>query len=241
MPPIKDLTGINLEGYQRVLPQQPPAAFDSENSLLPRRSPLLRASAIYIPGTFPSSDSLTGYHIGGVIPQFRSPLPPPASAGGAGGTTNINANINASNSTSNVTITSNLGVIQSASFNIPTLSPGQTYSGPLSMTGEGWLFYTLSPTFLMRVRGYATPSAQASDLTRPITVSPGYGTEEGIIFDVVMDTTIGWDFTPGVTGTNQVEGESQLLFVTVDNLTQGSTSGSVTIQYAPIAAFKDQI
>ena len=188
---------------------------------MPARSPLLRASAIYIPGTFPSTDSLTGYHIGGVIPQFRSPLPPPASAQGASGTTNINANINASNSTSNVTITSNLGVIQSASFNIQPLNPGQTYAGSVTMVGEGWLF-TLFPDFPMRVRGYGSSTGQASDLTRPITQSPGYGTEQDIIFDVVMDTTLGWDFTPGVVGTNQVEGESQLLFVTVDNVSSSS-------------------
>lgn len=110
------------------------------------------------------------------------------------------------------------------------------------MVGEGWLFYTLSPTFLMRVRGYGSSTSQASDVTRPITQSPGYGTAQDIIFDVVMDTTLGWDFTPGVVGTNQVEGESQLLFVTVDNVSSSSVNaGSVSIQYAPIAAFKDQI
>ena len=241
LPPIKEMIGVDLSGYIPA-PVTPPPNFQAEQSLLPARSPLLRATAIYIPGTFPSSDSLTGYHIGGVIPQFRSPLPPPASAQGAGSTTNINANINASNSTSNVTITSNLGVIQSASFNIQPLNPGQTYAGSVTMVGEGWLFYALSPTFLMRVRGYGCSAGQASDLARPITQGPGFGTEQDIIFDVVMDTTLGWDFTPGVVGTNQVEGESQLLFVTVDNVSSSSqNAGSVSIKYAPIAAFKDQI
>lgn len=241
MPPIKDRVGLDLEGYIPASPASPPD-FQPEQSLLPRRSPLLRASAIYIPGTFPSSDSLTGYHIGGVIPQFRSPLPPPAAAQGAGGTTNINANINASSSSSITTISSPLGVIQSASFNIQPLNPGQTYTGSVTMVGEGWLFYSLSPTFLMRVRGYGSATSQAADVTRPITQGPGYGTEQGIIFDVVMDTTLGWDFTGPVTGTNQVAGESQLLFVTVDNVSSASVNaGSVSIQYAPIAAFKDQI
>ena len=123
MPPIKDMTGVNLSGYIPA-PVTPPPDFQPEQSLLPRRSPLLRSSAIYIPGTFPSSDSLTGYHIGGVIPQYRSPLPPPATAQGAGSTTNQNILINSPTSSSSTTVISNAGIIQSASLSLPTMNPG---------------------------------------------------------------------------------------------------------------------
>jgi hypothetical protein len=239
MPKIEDLTGLNFEGYQRVVPSPPPA-FEVDKSLLPARDPKLRFSAPFLPGTFPSSDTLRGFHLGGVIPQYRIPVPAQASAQGAGGTMNTTI-ISTSSSSSSSTVPSTLGIIQSASFNIPALNPGDTYSGSLPMVGEGWLLYTLSATFLMRVRGYATPEAQTIDLTRPATQAPGFGTAQDIIFDVVMDTSPQWDFTPPIVGVNQVEGESQLLFVTIDNLSNSSVSGSVTIQYAPIAAFKDQI
>ncbi|HKV94220.1 MAG TPA: hypothetical protein VJW20_16855, partial [Candidatus Angelobacter sp.] len=100
--------------------------------------------------------------------------------------------------------------------------------------------YTLSPTFFMRVRGYGSAAGQTADLTRPITQSPGYATFQDICFDVVMDTTLGWDFTPPIVATNQDEGASTNLYITVTNLSNGSTNGSVTLQYAPIAGFKGQ-
>jgi hypothetical protein len=233
MPPIKSMIGVDMSGYTPA----PPPDFQPERSLLPARDPTLRFSAPFLPGTFPSSDTLRGFHLGGVIPQWRIPIPASPS-GGSGGSSSSAAIISTSSST---TTTSTLGIIQNSSLNLPVMNPADTYTGSAAMIGEGWLLYTLSATFLMRVRGYATADAQTTDLARPSTLSPGYATAQDIIFDVVMGTTPQWDFTPPIVGVNQVEGESQLLFVTVDNLSNASTNGSVTIQYAPIAAFADQI
>jgi len=241
MATIEQATNVDTSGYTRTLPV--PAESKPEQLLLPVRDSKLRFSAPYLPGTFPSSDTLLGYHLGGMIPQYRIPVPPGATAGGAGGTTNNNVLINTSNSSSSTTITSNLGIIQSASFNVPSLNPGDVYTGSLTLSGEAWTLFGFTGTFPMRVRGYSTAAAQTVDLQRPITQAPGYGTEQGIIFDVYLDTPpISWGFTPTVTGNNQDEGESQIMYITVTNVSNASvSSGSVSFEYAPIAAFKDQV
>ena len=65
---------------------------------------------------------------------------------------------------------------------------------------------------------------------------------QDIIFDVNCDTPpVDWNFTPTVVGTNQDEGEAQVIYITVTNISASSvSSGAVTITYAPIARFKDQ-
>src|SRR5262249_35711584 len=155
MPPIDEMMKVDLSNYVRVphTPPAPPAEFQSPESLLPRRDPTLRFSAPYLPNTFPSSDTLRGFHLGSQIPQYRIPVPPQASAPGAGTTVN-NAIVSSSSST--ITNTSPLGIIQNASLNIPTLGPGQAYEGSVSLIGETWTFLTLSPTFGIRVRAYST-------------------------------------------------------------------------------------
>src|SRR5215831_11617823 len=102
MSSIADHIGVDVSGYTRSLPTPPPAEFQSEQSLLPRRDPTLRFSAPYIPGSFPSSDTLRGFHLGSMIPQYRIPIPGQASAQGAG-TTVLNASVTANSSTSTET------------------------------------------------------------------------------------------------------------------------------------------
>ena len=235
---ISDRVGIDTAGYSPVQAAPPPSTQQLEQPLMPTRNPFLRFSAPNIPGSFPSSDTLRGFHLGGQIPQYRIPVSPAASASGTGSTT---SNVAVINNNQNVTV-SQLGIIQNATFNIPPISPGGLYTGSLTLNGEGWLLYTISCSYLMRVRGYSTANAQITDQTRPITQGPGFGTEQDVVFDVNLDTLPAqWDFTAPVIAVNQNPGVSQLLYITVTNNSASISAGSFTLEYAPIAGFAGQL
>jgi hypothetical protein len=79
------------------------------------------------------------------------------------------------------------------------------------------------------------PAGQTGDASRNPVTPAGLGTEQDLILDVLFDGLSGavWD-VQGVSGNNNQPGVSQLLFVTVDNLSGGSTAFSVGIQYSPL-------
>src|ERR1700732_2560435 len=126
MPSIQELQNVNMDSFSSAGPVPPPD-FPPETWLLPSRDPKLRFSAPFLPGTFPSSDTLTGYHIGGIIPQYRIPVPSQASAQGAGVTTATTT------VTSTSTITNNPAKAQSSSATTSTISPGGQFTGVLTM------------------------------------------------------------------------------------------------------------
>jgi hypothetical protein len=225
---------VDVSGYHRETSQEPPAVSEPTRALLPIRDVVERSPVPTIPGTFPSSDALRSYHLGGLIPQTRAPMPAPASAQGAGGTQVTNV---VSTTTSSGTTTNTLPQIQVASVSTPVLNPNTQFQTAVSLTGEAWNFFSISisPMAACRVRLYGTPQGQTSDAGRNTQTGPGFGTEQDIILDIVFDGVSGatWD-CQGVTGNNNQPGISQLLFVTVDNLSGGSTALSVGIQYSPL-------
>lgn len=224
---------VDTSKYERVVPQEP-AASEPTRALLPVRDVLERSPVPTIPGTFPSSDALRSYHLGGMVPQTRAPMPAPASAQGAGTQT---TNVVVSTSASSGTTTNTLPQIQVASISTPVLNPNAQFQTATSLTGEAWNFFSISisPQAACRVRLYGTPAGQTSDAGRNQFTPPGLGTEQDLILDVLFDGVSGatWD-CQGVSGNNNQDGVSQLLFVTVDNLSGGSTAFSVGIQYSPL-------
>jgi hypothetical protein len=224
---------VDTSKYERVVPQEP-AASEPTRALLPVRDVLERSPVPVLPGTFPSADALRSYHLGGMVPQSRAPMPAPASAQGAGGTQITNV---VSTTTSGGTTTNTLPQIQVASISTPVLSPNSQFQTAVSLIGEAWNFFSvsISPMAACRVRLYGTPSGQTGDAGRNQTTPPGLGTQQDLILDVLFDGVSGavWD-VQGVTGNNNQPGVSQLCFVTVDNLSGGSTALSVTLQYSPL-------
>src|SRR5271168_329626 len=71
---ISGRVGVDTSGYVSAPP--PASTQQQEQPLLPVRDSKLRFSAPNIPGAFPSSDTLTGFHMGGMIPQWRIPTAP---------------------------------------------------------------------------------------------------------------------------------------------------------------------
>ena len=85
-----------------------------------------------------------------------------------------------------------------------------------------------------RVRLYSTATAQTIDMFRPITQGPGYGTEQGIIGDVVLDTApVVWQAVDMV-GANGDSPQATTVYITVDNISQASEAVTISIVYVPI-------
>lgn len=205
----------------------PPTQLSPEASLVPIRNPLLRFTAPYIAGTFPSSDTLTGFHLGGKIPQFRVPIPPTSQS--AGTTTTTNTTVVNSSSSSTVTA---LQAPLTAHVSVPSLNPGDEYQASATLQGTSWSILSVSVAFPCRVRLYVSSTAQISDASRPATQGPGFGTESGIILDVSLDTTpVVWVVTPTTVANNS----QKLLYVTVDNIGSAVETGqSVGFTYAQL-------
>lgn len=221
MPSISDRIGTDLSGYMPAAP--PPATQQQEQPLLPTRSPLLRFPAPYLAGTFPSSDTLLGYHLGGQIPQWRIPVPPPVLTGNAVstavGTTTV---ISGGSSTTTTKL-----VQKSQSVTTPTISPGQTFTGSVTLS-TAYALNSISTAVPARIRLYTTASAQSTDLTRPVTQGAGFGTEQGLVCDVNLDTApVVWtlDPVPVAIGTNAAS------FISVTNLGSSSAVLNVTLNF----------
>jgi hypothetical protein len=218
---------VNTSGYSTV-PAPPPSNVQIEQPLLPVRDSKLRFSAPNIPGSFPSSDTLIGYHLGGMIPQWRIPTVPTQSSSGSGATTTTTV-ISSSSSSS----TSNPPKSQTASVTTAVLSPASQFTGVVTMA-KAFIVLSISVNAAARVRLYSTAAAQNVDKSRPITQGPGFGTEQGIIGDVVLtNTPVVW-YTENMVGANGNNPQNASIYCTVDNLTASSTAIQVSISFVPL-------
>ena len=224
--PYEDHFGVDTSGY--VSAPARPEASEPVQQLMPARDSQLRFSAPYLPGTFPSSDTLRGYHIGGIIPQWRIPVPAQANAQGAGTTTST-----ARSTSSSSTTTNNPAKAQTASLTTPNLNPGDQFTGVLTMA-KAFVALTVTVNAPARVRLYSTVSAQTADLARPSTQGPGYGTEQGIIGDIYLDTApIVWQAV-NMVGANGDSPQSATIYITVDNISNASETVTVSVSYVPV-------
>ncbi len=223
--PIEDRVGLDLSGYAPATP--PPVSQQQEQPLLPVRDSKLRFSAPNIPGSFPSSDTLIGYHMGGMIPQWRIPTAPTQS--GSSTTTSAATVISSGSSTT----TNNPPVAQTTSVATSVLSPAGQFTGVATMA-KAFIVLSISVNAAARVRLYSTASAQTVDLARPQTQGPGFGTEQGIIGDVVLtNAPVTW-FAENMVGANEDNPQSATCYVTCDNLTSSSMAIQISITYVPL-------
>lgn len=229
MPSISESQNVDLAGFTRVLPFTPPANFQSDQSMLPKRSPTVRFSAPFLPNIFPSSDTIRDNALGGQIPQTRIPVPPQVN-NGSGSTIARSIAISSSSSS---TGTSNPPKAQTASVTTSVLSPGGQFTGSLSMA-KSYIVLFVSVNVAARVRLYSTAAAQTVDLSRPITSGAGFGTEQGIVGDMVLDTApVVWE-AQNMTGVNGDTPQGATAYLTVDNLSVSSTAISVSVVYVPL-------
>ena len=223
---ISDRVGVDTSGYQPIV-VPPPSNAQLEQPLLPVRDSKIRFSAPNIPGSFPSSDTLIGYHLGGQIPQYRIPVPPSQTSGGASTAT---ASIVSSSSS---TTTNNPPIAQTTSATTSVLSPGGEFQGVIHMA-KAFVVLTVTVSIAARVRFYGTNMAQIIDAGRPISQGPGFGTEQNIVGDIVLDTPpVVWQAVDMV-GANGDNPQSTAVYITVDNLSNMSTAVTVSVVFVPI-------
>lgn len=231
MPSISESQNIDLAKFERTLPT-PPANFQSDQSMQPRRDSTERFNAAPIPGIiFSSSDQLRGFHLGGVVPQWRTILPPPNN--NAGGSTSGGTTVVSSSSSSSSTGTNNPPKSQTASLTTPVLAPAGQFMASLSMA-KAYIVLFVSVNSAARVRLYSTATAQTVDLARPITQGPGYGTEQGFVGDMVLDTApVTWE-AENMTGVNGDTPQGSTAYLTVDNLSVSSMAVTVSVVFVPL-------
>ena len=227
MPSIDQLSNADVSGYSLV-GQKASTPIPKIENLMVQRSTAQVSSLPYLPGTFPSTDSVAGFGLAGKLPQWRAPVPA-VNSSATGSTTNTTIV-----SSSSSTTTNNPPKSQTASAAIPSLNPGQQYTGTILLAKS---FYTIfiSTDSSIRLRLYGSASAQSGDLIRPATTPPGYGNEQGIIADWNLpNAPVVWISTPSALGSNLDSPQTNVIYLTVDNIGVASESPNISITYVPI-------
>jgi len=99
---------------------------------------------------------------------------------------------------------------------------------------KAFVVLTVTVGTAARVRLYGTNMAQIVDAGRPITQGPGFGTEQNIIGDMVLDTPpVVWQAVDMV-GANGDNPQSTAVYITCDNLSNMSTAITVSVVYVPL-------
>lgn len=226
---VEESLKIDTSHFTRIVPDVP-SPTSPEQDLLPGRDPHLRFTAPFLPGIFPSSDTLRGFHLGGKIPQFRIPVPPQSPAQGAGSS---KTTVVAGSGSGSTTTTNNPPTSQTASLTSAVINPGDSFLGTI-LLAKAFYLYTLSVSVPVRVRLYATLATQTIDQFRDSLTSPGLGTQQGLIFDVNLDTTpITW-ICENAVGANGDVPQTNVVYITIDNIGAASTAIDVSIVYVPI-------
>src|SRR5262249_38285021 len=92
---------------------------------------------------------------------------------------------------------------------------------------KAFVVLTVAVSAAARVRLYSTALAQTLDLSRPATQGPGFGTEQGIIGDISLDTApVVWQAV-NMVGANGDSPQTTSIYLTCDNI--GNSSGSITV------------
>lgn len=235
MPSLSEAVGTDLSGYKPVEPgvAQPMPPPSSTPSYV---NPMMRCPLPPIWQTSP--DSLRQFTNNGVVPQNR--LFTPSQITVRSGNTTLNQFVSASSaSTGNggstggggvAPSTSKVGIASQTSVVTGVLSPGGIFRGVLQCA-KAFQLLNASATQACRIQMYGTALSQLIDLSRPLDVSPPAGSSQGIICDLALDTNpFMWSFQDRV-GANADNPQASLVYITITNLTAGSTALTVTVKF----------
>ncbi len=233
MPTIAESQNVDTSGYARIVPSVIPPPKHPEN-LLVQRSANQICSLPNLPGTFPSTDNVVGFGLAGKIPQWRAAIPNPNTTGSGGGAA-VAATTIISTAGSNTT-TNNPPIAKAASAMAPPLNPGQSFTGTVLLAKSFYLL-SVSVSSPVRVELYSTSAARASDMSRSATTPPGYGNEQGLIGDFNLpNAPTTWATDPAVIGGNGDTPQSNVIYLTITNISGSSATPAVTFSYVPLQA-----
>jgi hypothetical protein len=108
-------------------------------------------------------------------------------------------------------------VAQTASAATSVLNPAGQFTGVVTLA-KAFIVLSISVNAAARVRLYSTAAAQTVDKSRPQTQGPGFGTEQGIIGDVVLTTAPTVWYCEDMIGANSDSPQSASAYITVENI-----------------------
>lgn len=228
MPSLKDMLAVkSLSGF---------APAENQTKAAPQVTgrlginPYRRCS---LPPFSTTPDSLRQFDQSGVRPARRVIPLPFQTIAAAGGNIVTNVTTTASGSSSSSSTTGSL-VSASIAINVPSLSPGQTYSATVEVA-KSFQLLLLNATIPVEVRVYGSALAQTIDSSRTTDTAPSFETTQNLITDVVFDTApYQWSWQNRI-GANADNPQTKNVYFTVVNPTaSGLSSGIVTMTFVAL-------
>jgi hypothetical protein len=231
MPSLKDLLAVkSIPGYaESETPNKPSPVVQPGSSTSPinpyRRCPLPPFNA--------GSDTLRQFDESGKVPARRVIPLPSQTAGQGGNVTNV-TNVTTTTSGTSSSSSTTSPASSSTSFSVPALDPGQNYTTTVPLA-KSFRLLLLNATNAVEVRLYSTALAQTVDIARTTDTAPPFETTQGLITDVVFDSSpYQWSWADRG-GANADNPQSTTIYVTVVNpsSTTGIGATVVSITFVP--------
>jgi hypothetical protein len=232
MPPLsKALRSQSPKGYAAIeeLPSTPPVPKEPGRVL--GANPFIRCP---LPPFNATSDTLRQFDENGKIPTRRV-IPLPAQIG-AGGSTTIVQNTAVTSQSGGSSGSGNSPVVVAAktvTINAPTLLPGDVTILTVTVT-KVMVLMLVGASDLCEVRIYGDSTSQISDVSRATDTAAPFEVTQGLVTDVVLDTTplqFNWQNRLFV---NQDSPQTSKMYVTILNPSAGAVTPAVTITYLPL-------
>lgn len=230
MPPLDEmLKARSLKGFESV--ENPPSAPPTKSEEQSALNPYLRCP---LPPFSTTVDTIRQWNMTGKLPVMRViPLPTQQGAGGGAGTTitNVTTTTSGGGSSSSTVSLSPASVLVSPPF----LSPGDFFSTVVRMS-KSFQLLQISSTQPLEIRLYSNSTTQSIDQTRVTDLSVAYDQIEGVITDLVLDSSpFQWTWENRV-GSNGDSPQTVNIYVTIVNpsTTTGTVPATVTITYLPL-------
>lgn len=183
-----------------------------------------------LPPSANTPDSLRQFYQDGLIPQGRI-LSPSTLSGGGGGSTGAGSLVitNTTKTIAPKTVAATTVVTTTA------LDPNTSYLTPIAIA-KSFLLLLANASAACRVELYANATSQSGDIARPISMAPGMGTEQGLISDIVLDSSpFAW-FYVNTLGFSGDDPQTTNSYITVTNIGSMTTAITVTLTYVPLSS-----
>jgi hypothetical protein len=231
MPPLSRITrSESPQGYaaQETLPSSDPA---------PKREPgqALAGNAFIrtpLPPFNATSDTLRQFNEGGKVPTRRV-IPLPAQVAMGGDTTiieNTSVTSQSGGSTSGNVVSS---AVSTATIDVGTMLPGDVAVLSLPVA-KAAILMIVGSSDQCEVRIYGDAGTQAVDVARATDTAPAFEVTTGLTTDIVFDTDPMILPLQNRTFVNQDTPQTDTLYITVINSTDGAVTPSITITFLPL-------
>ena len=128
----------------------------------------------------------------------------------------------------------NIAARGTVAFTTGSVADQAVISSSVSL-GKSFAIDTIEVSCACRVRLYSTAACQSADLalSRPATQAPTYGSQHGVILDIVLDATTGltWVLSPLTYGADCAASPDGNINYSVTNLSGSLQAGGITVTF----------